>query len=225
MELCVSYLTGLVHCLPTPSFAYLDPKAIPPISHFLARAHSLTLQHCPAHAVLMLLSFFIPQSDLPSNSVHLWPLPCAHTHTFPHRDVLKRSPVSTTDCILTNCAMIPSTPNRCTFPHAVFRNALVLHQQFQAHTHSFFMTIPAVHRGRYNPSPQHVHSSALAIINCVLCVCVFFSLHSLRYQSVSYDINSRSGNETEFVEMVETCRKAGVGVIVDMVFNQVSIEW
>lgn len=37
-----------------------------------------------------------------------------------------------------------------------------------------------------------------------------------RYQPVSYEINSRSGNESEFRAMVQTCKKAGVGIVVDM---------
>ncbi|WP_374029094.1 alpha-amylase family protein [Bdellovibrio bacteriovorus] len=40
-----------------------------------------------------------------------------------------------------------------------------------------------------------------------------------RYQVVSYKIQSRSGNETEFADMVRRCRQAGVDVYVDAVIN------
>ncbi|NYD68206.1 alpha-amylase [Agromyces atrinae] len=42
------------------------------------------------------------------------------------------------------------------------------------------------------------------------------------YQPVSYDLESRMGTEAEFASMVETCRQAGVGVIVDAVINHMS---
>lgn len=40
-----------------------------------------------------------------------------------------------------------------------------------------------------------------------------------RYQVVSYQINSRSGNEIEFRDMVQRCQKVGVDVYVDAVIN------
>lgn len=40
-----------------------------------------------------------------------------------------------------------------------------------------------------------------------------------RYQPVSYNLTSRSGTEAEFAAMVRRCRKAGVGVYADAVFN------
>uniref|UniRef100_A0A7S3M178 alpha-amylase n=1 Tax=Spumella elongata TaxID=89044 RepID=A0A7S3M178_9STRA len=41
-----------------------------------------------------------------------------------------------------------------------------------------------------------------------------------RYQPVSYNLTSRSGNESQFVSMIQRCRKSGVGIYVDAVFNQ-----
>jgi alpha-amylase len=43
-----------------------------------------------------------------------------------------------------------------------------------------------------------------------------------RYQVVSYKLNSRSGNEAEFAEMVQRCGKAGVDVYVDVVLNHMT---
>ncbi len=40
-----------------------------------------------------------------------------------------------------------------------------------------------------------------------------------RYQVVSYKLNSRSGDESEFVDMVQRCKKAGVDIYVDAVLN------
>nr|WP_230424185.1 carbohydrate-binding module family 20 domain-containing protein [Streptomyces radicis] len=42
------------------------------------------------------------------------------------------------------------------------------------------------------------------------------------YQPVSYQINSRLGDRAQFRNMVDTCRDAGVGVIVDAVINHMS---
>ena len=42
------------------------------------------------------------------------------------------------------------------------------------------------------------------------------------YQPVSYNLTSRMGNETEFRDMVSTCRRAGVKVIVDAVVNHMT---
>ena len=42
------------------------------------------------------------------------------------------------------------------------------------------------------------------------------------YQPVSYRIAGRLGTRTEFVAMVDTCRRAGVGVVVDAVVNHMS---
>jgi alpha-amylase len=43
-----------------------------------------------------------------------------------------------------------------------------------------------------------------------------------RYQVVSYKLNSRSGNEAEFADMVQRCNKAGVDVYVDAVLNHMT---
>mmetsp|Transcript_4920 Transcript_4920/g.14316 ORF Transcript_4920/g.14316 Transcript_4920/m.14316 type:complete len:576 (+) Transcript_4920:123-1850(+) len=40
-----------------------------------------------------------------------------------------------------------------------------------------------------------------------------------RYQPVSYNLTSRSGNQEQFVDMVKRCQKAGVGIYADAVFN------
>lgn len=40
-----------------------------------------------------------------------------------------------------------------------------------------------------------------------------------RYQPISYKLTSRSGNEKEFVEMVERCNAAGVRIYVDAVIS------
>jgi len=42
----------------------------------------------------------------------------------------------------------------------------------------------------------------------------------VRYKPVSYNLTSRSGNETQFASMLKRCRAAGVGVYADAVFNQ-----
>lgn len=43
-----------------------------------------------------------------------------------------------------------------------------------------------------------------------------------RYQVISYKIQSRSGNEDEFRDMVQRCKKAGVDVYVDAILNHMS---
>jgi alpha-amylase len=43
-----------------------------------------------------------------------------------------------------------------------------------------------------------------------------------RYQVVSYKLNSRSGNEAEFTDMVNRCHKAGVEVYADAVLNHMT---
>ena len=43
-----------------------------------------------------------------------------------------------------------------------------------------------------------------------------------RYQPVSYNLISRSGNETQFTDMVSRCNKAGVTVIADAVINHMA---
>jgi len=43
-----------------------------------------------------------------------------------------------------------------------------------------------------------------------------------RYQPVTYKLDSRSGTENEFVEMVNTCKKHGVGIYVDAVMNHIA---
>ncbi|OQV22307.1 Alpha-amylase 1 [Hypsibius exemplaris] len=43
-----------------------------------------------------------------------------------------------------------------------------------------------------------------------------------RYQPVSYKLVSRSGNETEFIDMVTRCNNAGVRIYVDAIINHMS---
>jgi alpha-amylase len=43
-----------------------------------------------------------------------------------------------------------------------------------------------------------------------------------RYQPMSFIIETRSGNESEFKEMVERCRNAGVRIYVDVVVNHMA---
>lgn len=43
-----------------------------------------------------------------------------------------------------------------------------------------------------------------------------------RYQVISYKINSRGGNEKEFVDMIKACHKAGVEVYADAVINHMA---
>nr|XP_054753871.1 alpha-amylase-like [Lytechinus pictus] len=43
-----------------------------------------------------------------------------------------------------------------------------------------------------------------------------------RYQPVSYEINSRSGGESEFKDMVQRCNKVGVRIYVDAVINHMA---
>lgn len=44
-----------------------------------------------------------------------------------------------------------------------------------------------------------------------------------RYQPVSYDIVSRSGNESQFQDMVDRCNKVGVRIYVDVVLNHMTM--
>lgn len=41
----------------------------------------------------------------------------------------------------------------------------------------------------------------------------------LSYQPTGYEIGNRLGTEEEFIDMVETCNSAGVGIVVDVVLN------
>jgi alpha-amylase len=43
-----------------------------------------------------------------------------------------------------------------------------------------------------------------------------------RYQPVSYNLTSRSGNEAQFADMISRCSDAGVGIIVDSVINHMA---
>ncbi len=43
----------------------------------------------------------------------------------------------------------------------------------------------------------------------------------IRYQPVSYELESRSGTRDELADMVRRCKAAGVNVYADVVFNQV----
>ena len=45
-----------------------------------------------------------------------------------------------------------------------------------------------------------------------------------RYQTVSYQLESRSGSRAEFVDMVARCRAAGVGIYVDAVLNHTTAQ-
>lgn len=45
---------------------------------------------------------------------------------------------------------------------------------------------------------------------------------SERYQPVSYQLVSRSGNQAEFVDMVNRCKAVGVGIYVDAVINHMT---
>ncbi len=45
-----------------------------------------------------------------------------------------------------------------------------------------------------------------------------------RYQTVSYQLESRSGTRAEFVDMVTRCRAAGVGIYVDAVLNHATAQ-
>ena len=45
-----------------------------------------------------------------------------------------------------------------------------------------------------------------------------------RYQTVSYQLQSRSGSRAEFVDMVARCRAAGVGIYVDAVLNHTTAQ-
>ncbi|CAE6435393.1 unnamed protein product, partial [Rhizoctonia solani] len=42
------------------------------------------------------------------------------------------------------------------------------------------------------------------------------------YQPVSYTLTSKRGNRSQFQKMITTCKNAGVGVIVDTIFNHMS---
>ncbi|KAG8892461.1 hypothetical protein FRC00_012031, partial [Tulasnella sp. 408] len=42
------------------------------------------------------------------------------------------------------------------------------------------------------------------------------------YQPVSYTLTSKRGNRSQFSNMITTCHNAGVGVIVDTIFNHMS---
>lgn len=44
----------------------------------------------------------------------------------------------------------------------------------------------------------------------------------VRYQPVSYLLESRSGNREQFVDMVNRCRAVGVNIYVDAVINHMS---
>ena len=43
-----------------------------------------------------------------------------------------------------------------------------------------------------------------------------------RYQPVSYILESRSGNRTQFASMVERCNAVGVNIIADLVINHMA---
>lgn len=43
-----------------------------------------------------------------------------------------------------------------------------------------------------------------------------------RYQPFSHRIITRSGNETQFADMLARCNKVGVGILVDVVFNHMT---
>lgn len=43
-----------------------------------------------------------------------------------------------------------------------------------------------------------------------------------RYQAVSYKLESRSGNESEFVDMIQRCQKSGVDIYADVLMNHMA---
>lgn len=43
-----------------------------------------------------------------------------------------------------------------------------------------------------------------------------------RYQPISYKIDTRSGNKTEFKSMIDRCNRVGVRIYVDIVFNHMT---
>lgn len=43
-----------------------------------------------------------------------------------------------------------------------------------------------------------------------------------RYQPISYGLDTRSGNETQFAKMIERCAAVGIGIYVDIVFNHMT---
>jgi alpha-amylase len=45
-----------------------------------------------------------------------------------------------------------------------------------------------------------------------------------RYQTVSYQLESRSGTRADFIDMVSRCRAAGVGIYVDAVLNHTTAQ-
>lgn len=45
-----------------------------------------------------------------------------------------------------------------------------------------------------------------------------------RYQPISYNIITRSGNESEFKDMVKRCNKVGVRIYVDAVINHMAAD-
>lgn len=45
-----------------------------------------------------------------------------------------------------------------------------------------------------------------------------------RYQPISYSIITRSGNETEFIDMVDRCNRVGVRIYVDVVPNHMTAK-
>lgn len=44
----------------------------------------------------------------------------------------------------------------------------------------------------------------------------------VRYQPVSYKLESRSGNETQFIEMVERCNKVGIRFLSNFLLNSLN---
>eukprot|EP00928_Gymnodinium_smaydae_P032037 TRINITY_DN2331_c0_g1_i3.p1 TRINITY_DN2331_c0_g1~~TRINITY_DN2331_c0_g1_i3.p1 ORF type:complete len:1707 (-),score=196.17 TRINITY_DN2331_c0_g1_i3:149-5269(-) len=45
---------------------------------------------------------------------------------------------------------------------------------------------------------------------------------AVRYQPVSYELDSRSGTQAEFIDMVRRCKAVGVGIMVDAVINHMA---
>lgn len=43
-----------------------------------------------------------------------------------------------------------------------------------------------------------------------------------RYQPISYGLDTRSGNESQFAKMIERCAAHGIGIYVDIVFNHMT---
>ncbi|MGZ3746296.1 MAG: alpha-amylase [Pseudobdellovibrionaceae bacterium] len=119
-----------------------------------------------------------------------------------------------------------SLGNRLVFPTVLIAAALLTSLQLQAASRTAFVHLfewpwkdvasecenylgPAGFAAvQVSPPHEHIHSQNNAWWD--------------RYQVVSYKLDSRSGNEEEFIDMVQRCRKAGVDIYVDAVLNHMT---